>query len=260
MFLKNIINEIIEYRFFLNEQVGHLVLLRYRRTILGYLWTLLSPLISMTITTFVFATIYRTNIQDFAIYLFSGMLVFSFFRDSLSLSSSVFLQNETLIKKVYLPRFLFPLTRVIFAGIDNISLFASLSLIIFVIGGKFSFALIVIPIFYFMLFLFCLGFGLIFSVLSVYFRDLPYLINIALQGLIFLSPVFIKPTIFPSKLNYLLKLNPITYYIDLFRYPLYKGVYPPILSVFICTFISIFSAIVGFKFFYKYENTISMKL
>tara|TARA_B100000886_G_C20372764_1_gene470374 strand:+ start:211 stop:993 length:783 start_codon:yes stop_codon:yes gene_type:complete len=260
MYLKNIINETIEYRFFLNEQVGHLVLLRYRRTVLGYLWNLLSPLMTMSITTFVFATIYRTDIPDFTIYLFSGMLVFSFFRDSLSISSNVFLQNENLIKKVYVPRFLFPLSRVIFAGIDNISLFTALSLIIFFLGGKFSIALIMIPIFYIILFLFCLGFGLIFSVLSVYFRDLPYLINIGLQGLLFLSPVFIKPTIFPSKLNYLLKLNPITYYIDLFRYPLYKGTFPPTTSVLISTFMSVFCIIIGFKFFYKYKDTIPMKL
>lgn len=260
MIFRNILLEIIEYRSFLKEQILLLVLLRYRRTALGYFWTLLNPIFMILITTVVFSSIYDTSVKEFATYTFSGMLAFNFIRDSLSLSSEAFLENEDLILKVYIPRIMFPLSRVIFVAIDNILLFFVLSFLILGVGGQLSSALIFLPISYLILISFCMGISIIFSVSSVYFRDLPHFLTISLQVLLFTSPVFLRPTIMPSKLNLIFQINPISYFIDLFRYPIYEGTFPPLSLILVCIAISIVSLFFGFNFFIRNQKNIALNL
>ena len=122
MYKKNIISEIIEYRSFLKEMVTQLIFIRYRRTILGYLWTLLNPLLMMAVTSLVFSTIYNIDLKTFAIYMFSGTVGFNFFSNSVSQSAQSYIGNEALLLKVYIPRFIFPLSFVLFVAIVLINI------------------------------------------------------------------------------------------------------------------------------------------
>ena len=246
MNIKNNLSELIEYKSFVKEHLRQLIFIRYRRTIFGYLWTLLNPLLMMSVTTFVFSSIYKVDIKEFALYMFSGMLAFNFFRDSMMQSAITYLDNENLILKIYVPRVLFPFSRIIFVTLDNCLMFISLSIIILLIGEtNISLSLIFLPLSYLLLFLFCLGISLIISVFTVFFRDLPHFLSISLQILFFMSPVFLRPTILPSKLNLLFKFNPLSYYIDLFRSPIMQSNFPTLQTILICLILSISSLIFG---------------
>ena len=260
MYKKNIISELIEYRAFLIENVTQLIFIRYRRTILGYLWTLLNPLLMMSVTSIVFSSIYNMDLKTFAIYMFSGTIAFNFFSKSVTESCQSFIGNEGLLLKVYLPRFIFPLSYVLFVAIDNILMLIALTLIIFLIGGTLGLPLIFLPISYLIIFFFSIGISLVSAVTSVYLRDLPHLLVITFQALLFLSPVFIKPTELSSKINILFKLNPITYFIELFRNPLYENSFPTISTLIICLIISIFSFILGMTIFNKFSKNIALRL
>ena len=136
MKIKNNFSELIKYKSFVKEQIRHLIFIRYRRTLFGYLWTLLNPLLIMSVTTFVFSSIYKVDIKEFALYMFSGMLAFNFFRDSMMQSTITYLDNENLILKIYVPRVLFPFSRIVFVTLDNCLMFIALSIIILIIGGS----------------------------------------------------------------------------------------------------------------------------
>ena len=260
MKLKTYIDETIEFRPFLYQMVSQLIFIRYRRTVFGYLWTLLNPLLMMSVTALVFSSIYNIDLKTFAIYMFSGTIGFNFFSNSVSQSAQSFIGNESLLLKVYIPRFMFPLSNVLFVSIDNVLMMLALSLIILVIGGKLSLALFFLPFAYLIIFMFSLGISLIASIMSVYFRDLPHLLVITFQALLFLSPVFIKPTELSSRINILFKYNPLTYYIDLFRSPIYENSFPPLSSILISIILSIVSLFIGFKIFNKYQGNIALRL
>ena len=214
----------------------------------------------MTVTSLVFSTIYNVELKTFAIYLFSGTIGYNIISNSVTQSAKSYIENEALILKVYIPRFIFPLSYVLFAAIDNILMLISLTFIIFLIGGKLGLALIFLPLSYAIIFFFSLGISLISSISSLYFRDLPYLLVITFQALLFLSPVFIKPTELSSKINFLFKINPITYYIELFRNPLYENSFPSISTTFICIFLSFISMISGLIIFKKFNKNIALIL
>ena len=192
--------------------------------------------------------------------MFSGTIGFNFFSNSVSQSAQSYIGNEALLLKVYIPRFIFPLSYVLFVAIDNILMLVSLTFIIFLIGGTLGVPLVFLPIAYIFVFFFSLGISLISSIASVYFRDLPHLLVITFQALLFLSPVFIKPTELSSKLNVLFKINPITYYIELFRNPLYENSFPSLPTLFICACISLISMILGLIIFNKFNKNIALRL
>ena len=261
MNIKENLLELVRYKSFVKEQVRQLIFIRYRRTFFGYFWTLLNPLLMMGVTTIVFSSIYNLNIKEFAIYMFSGMLAFNFFRDSITQSATTYLENENLILRIYVPRFLFPLSRIIFVTLDNFLMFISLSLILFFIGGtNLNTNLIFLPLSYLLLFMFCLGISLIISVFTVFFRDLPHFLSLTLQVLLFTSPVFLKPTLLPSKLNLLFRFNPLSYYIDLFRSPIMESSFPTLQTISICLILSILSVFFGLIYFIKNERSIALKL
>ena len=189
------------------------------------------------------------------------MLAFNFFRDSITQSATTYLENENLILRIYVPRFLFPLSRIIFVTLDNFLMFISLSLILFFIGGtNLNTNLIFLPLSYLLLFMFCLGISLIISVFTVFFRDLPHFLSLTLQVLLFTSPVFLKPTLLPSKLNLLFRFNPLSYYIDLFRSPIMESSFPTLQTISICLILSILSVFFGLIYFIKNERSIALKL
>ncbi len=257
---KRTIREFFEYRFFLIEFVKRLITLRYRRTILGYFWALLNPLLSMAIISLVFSNIYNLDLKEFAIYFFSGVIVFNFFKDSVMECSNSFIQNEAILSKIYIPKFLFPLSYILFTAFDNVLMAFSLLSLVLLLGGKIGVSILILPISSALLLLFSTGIGLVVSIVSVYLRDLPYLIGVFFQGLLFLSPVFIKPTVFSSKINILFKYNPLTYFIDLFRSPIYENSLPESNSFFICTILAFFSFNIGLIFFSKFNKNIPLIL
>jgi ABC-type polysaccharide/polyol phosphate export permease len=250
--------EIREHRNILYQLVRQQITLRYRRTFLGYLWTLLNPLLMMSVTAVVFSAIFRMDLKTYAIFLFSGVIAFNLFATIVTQSGQSLIGNEQLIKKIYIPKILFPLAVSIALLIDSVLMFASLFLIILAIGGNISLPLLGILPAYIVLLAFAAGVGLVFSIMAVYFRDLQHIIG--MQALIFLSPVYYKPDSLSGKVEWAIRLNPLTHFIDLFRAPIYQGTLPAPSSVLFALLYATVSLAFGLWFFRRHEKRVAFRM
>lgn len=253
-------SELCSSRAVLRQLVIQQLILRYRRTMLGYLWTLINPLLMMTIMAVVFSTLFKADLRTFALSLFAAMIPWNFFNAVVTQSGAAFINNEGLIKKIYLPKILFPLSIASAALIDSALSFVALFFIILVLGGSFSWALLFLPISFTLLFLFAFGLGMIMSIATVFFRDLQHVILIAMQGLFFLTPIIYKPDSLTGKVAWLVNLNPVTPFIALFRLPLLDASLPSVATLLQASIISLTSITLGLFVFLRQEKNIVFRL
>lgn len=244
----------------LQQLVRQQLILRYRRTALGYLWTLINPLLMMSVTAIVFATLFKVELKTFAIFLFAGMIPWNFFNSAVVQSSSAFISNESLIRKIYLPKLLFPLSVTLGILIDSFLSFIALFLIIILLGGALSWSLIFVPIAFTLLFFFTFGLALIVSITTVFFRDLQYIMTVAMQALFFLTPVIYNKRMLAGKISWLVSMNPVAYYIELFRAPLVEAVFPSLSVIINAIVFALLSMALGVAIFIRYEKKIVFRL
>ena len=138
--------EVFATRAVLWQLVRQQLILRYRRTAVGYLWTLVNPLLMMSVMAFVFSSLFKSDLKDFAIFLFAGMIPWGLFNSVSTQSAGAYINNEGLIKKIYLPKIIFPMSIAIALLIDSVVSFFALLLIIIAIGGSISWSLLFLVI------------------------------------------------------------------------------------------------------------------
>jgi len=257
---RSCLRNLILYRLVLYQFIKLQLTVRYRRTILGYFWTLINPLLMMTVTTVVFSMLLKMEIKTYAVFLFAALVPWNCFSSIITQSASSLVANESLIKKIYLPRMIFPLSISLGLLVDNLLSFMLLLLLMCIVGANISLALLFLPVSFLLLFCLVLGIGLVLSVITVYFRDLQHIIGVILQALFFLTPVVYRPQDITGKLSWIIDINPLSPFILLFRGPIVDGVLPsamPLLHTFILSTISLSF---GYWFFRKYENKIVYRL
>lgn len=252
--------ELQKFASVLQQLVRQQLILRYRRTALGYLWTLINPLLMMSVTAIVFATLFKVELKTFAIFLFAGMIPWNFFNSAVVQSSSAFISNESLIRKIYLPKLLFPLSVTLGILIDSFLSFIALFLIIILLGGALSWSLIFVPIAFTLLFFFTFGLALIVSITTVFFRDLQYIMTVAMQALFFLTPVIYNKRMLAGKISWLVSMNPVAYFIELFRAPLVEAVFPSLSVIINAIVFALLSMALGVAIFIRYEKKIVFRL
>lgn len=244
----------------LKQLVAQQLILRYRRTLLGYLWTLINPLLMMSVMAVVFSTLFKADLKTFAVSLFAAMIPWNFFSSVVTQSGSSFINNEGLIKKIYLPKVIFPLSITFALLIDSLLSFLALFAIILALDGMLSWSLLFLPISFVLLFLFALGLGLIMSIATVFFRDLQHVILIAMQGLFFLTPILYKHDALAGKVAWLVGMNPVTPFIALFRAPLIEAALPSGSILLQTVAISSSAMAIGLFVFLRQEKKIVFRL
>lgn len=244
----------------LSQLVAQQLILRYRRTALGYLWTLVNPLLMMSVMAVVFSTLFKADLKTFAVSLFAAMIPWNFFSSVVTQSGTSFINNEGLIKKIYLPKVIFPLSITFALLIDSLLSFLALFAIILALGGTLSWSLLFLPISFVLLFIFALGLGLIMSIATVFFRDLQHVILIAMQGLFFLTPILYKHDALTGKVAWLVGMNPVTPFIALFRAPLIEATLPSGNVLLQTVAISASAMAIGLFFFLRQEKNIVFRL
>jgi ABC-type polysaccharide/polyol phosphate export permease len=254
------ISDIYSSRNVLHQLIVQQLILRYRRTVLGYFWTLVNPLLMMSVMAIVFSTLFKVDLKTFAIFLFAGMIPWGFFSSVVGQSGGAFINNEGLIKKIYLPKIIFPLSIACALLIDCLLSFIALLIIILLIGGTLSWAMLFLPISFALLFVFAVGCSLIVSVATVFFRDLQYVIVVALQGLFFLTPILYKQDLLLGKVSWLVKLNPVTPFIALFRTSIIDSALPTAELFLHATAIAFATMGLGLFIFLRQEKKIVFRL
>lgn len=248
------LEELYKYRNLINELVTRDIKKKYRRSVLGYLWSMLNPLLMMLITAMVFSNLFRFEIKNFALYLLTGQIIFTFFAESTNFAMGSILENGHLIKKVYVPKYLFPLSRVASSGVNLCFTLPAMLAIIIITGQAVSLKLLLCAIPLTLLFLFCLGVGLFLSALAVYFRDMFHLYGVALTALNYATPIFYPESIIPEKYLWLIKWNPLYYYLKMFREVVYSNQIPELNLVLLCLMLSLGAIVIGAFFFKKKQN------
>lgn len=248
------IKEIYKYKYLLYELVIRDIKKKYRRSILGILWSVLNPLLMMSVTAMVFSTIFRFSIANYPLYILVGQIMFTFFSESTTFAMTSIIDNGSLLKKIYIPKYLFPLSRVSSSGVNLLFTLPALIIIILVTGQPLSWGMLSFIIPLFLLFAFCLGFGLLLATMVVYFRDVCHLYGVFISLMSYATPIFYPENIVPEKYSWLFKLNPLYYYSKAFRQSLYSGILPDLHILLVCLFCSIVALIIGNWAFNKYEN------
>lgn len=212
------IKEFKQYSNLFVELVRKGIKLKYRRSYLGVIWSMVEPLLTMIVLTLVFGTLLGHNGRDFPVYILSGRLLYTLFSQSTTTALKSIRQNEGMIKKVYVPKYLYPLAGITF----NYVLFL-ISLVVLAIVSLFlgvyptvRVLLAIVPLL--VLFLLSVGVGMILATVGVFFRDMEYLWNIALMLIMYTCAIFYYPdVILESNVSWLLDFNPLFCVITNFR-------------------------------------------
>ena len=212
-----IINKIKEQRFLFEELTKRDFAKKYKRTVLGILWSVLGPLMTLGVMALVFTQFFGQNMEHYVIYLFCGNLVFNYFKESTFTGMTSLHDNAGIFSKINVPKYMFLLSKNVSSLINFAINVAFLFLFCIIDGVAFNwkFILLLYPIG--CLVLFSLGSGLILSALYLMFRDMKYLYDIFTLLLMYLSAIFYSIDVYPLKVQYLFYLNPIYVYIRYFR-------------------------------------------
>ena len=209
---------------------------RYRRSVLGILWSLLNPLLTMLVLTMVFSLIFRFEIPDvpFPVYLLSGQIIYGLFSESTSQAMGSITGGAGIIKKVYVPKYVFPVSRVLSSLVNFFFAFIAFLLVMIVTQASFNWTILLVPIPLLYVFIFSLGVGMLLSSMAVFFRDLTYIYGIFISLLMFLTPIFYPVSILPDRVYHLIHLNPLFHYVTYFRDLAIYGVIPGLWANIIC--------------------------
>lgn len=250
------ISEVIKYKELLRNLVSRDIKVRYKRSVLGFLWVMLNPLLMMFILSMVFSGLFNVSTKNYAVYLLSGIILWNFFAQGTSASLLSFIGNGELIKKVYLPKTIFPLSVILSALIHFFFSLIPLFIILFITGTFISSQIFMLPVVIIMVALFSFGISLIVSSLTVFFHDTKYIYEVLLLAWMYATPIFYPESIVPQKYTFILHLNPFFYFMDTFRIALYMD--GPYLSErLLYGFLFSFAALVAGWFFYnRYKDRV----
>lgn len=254
------IHNFLAYKELLKELVNRDVKIKYRRSVLGILWSVLNPLGMMVIMSIVFSQVFRGNIENFPVYLMCGQVIFNFYNEASSVAMTSVLGNASLIKKVYVPKYLFPMSKVCSCFVNLLTSFIALLIVIVCTGTKLSWTvlLLFIPVLY--VFLFSLGMGLLLSALVVAFRDLMHLYGVLLTAWMYLTPIFYPVDILPGWVRTIVELNPLTNIIEILRGVIMYGTVPGLMVNVKCLVSCAIALGVGVFVFYKQQDTFILKV
>jgi len=250
--------DLLNYRQLIVLLVVRELKVRYKRSVFGILWTMLNPLLLMVVYTVVFATIMRSPQRNFAIFLLSALLPWLFFSVAVLQGLNSVLGNQELIRKVRVPQAVFPLSVVGSNLVNFVLSFVPLLLLMAVLRQPFTPALLFVPVGMLVLTVFTSGVTLLFATFTVFFRDVRHLAEVALQMLMYLSPVFYDLKMLGEHdawwfrlFRLLLRANPLTYLLPLVRDPVYYGRLPPLPVFGIACGCALSAALVGFAVFQR---------
>lgn len=255
MIIKDIIKNFVGYSGLLTQLVAKDLKRKYKQSFLGYIWSILNPLLTMTVLYLVFSNVFGRNVDNFAIYLLTGQLMFNAMSEGTRAALNSITGNASLLQKVYIPKYMLTLSSVISALISQ--LFSLCALIIVMLTTQFvppvTALLFFVPILY--QFIFCIGLGMILATFMVFFRDTSYIYGIFMTLWMYMTPIFYSFDILPQNVAAVIKVvNPMYHYLAYMRDIILYGRLPAIAQNLQCLIYSLLFLVIGAILFYKKQN------
>lgn len=246
-----------KYRFLLKQLVLRDFKVKYKRSVLGVLWSLLYPVLTMAVMALVFTNVFKftTPEVNYLAYLMSGLVMFNYFSEASNLSMSSVVANFSLINKVYIPKYIFPVSKCVFVGINFILSQIPLYLILIFTGTGITWHHLLLPYGYLCLFVFTLGFSMILATISVFLRDMFYIYGVLISLWTYMTPIMYDIKIIENPyLLVIFKLNPMYWFTYFARRIMLYHTVPEINTFIYCFIFAVSFLIVGVFVFKKNQD------
>jgi ABC-2 type transport system permease protein len=238
-------SELFRYRDLVWALVARDLKVRYRRSAIGFLWSMLQPLLTMLVLTIVFSALFRFDLPNYPVYALAGIMFWNFFSQSITASMNSLKGNASLVTRLPVPKAIFPLATVI-AGVVNLLLaMVPLFAILLVTGHPIRPAVLFLPVAILLAAVFTLGAGLALSPLAVLFYDTIEMVGVLLTMFMYLTPIFYPMSIVPKRFHWVVRFNPIRSVLEVFRDPIYFGKIPPAIHLSVATAFAAAALIIG---------------
>jgi ABC-2 type transport system permease protein len=242
----------------MSELVVREIKIKYKRSVLGIVWSVLNPLLMMMVLSVVFAQLFRFDIPNYLVYYLTGSVVYGFMQEATAGALSSVFGNAGLINKVYIPKYIFPVAKTVSAFVNFFFALIALTFVAIFTGVTVSFSLFMAIPFFVVLFLFVLGLSLIFSTYAVFFRDLIHFHGIFMLMWLYITPVFYPDGILKDKAPWLLQYNPLYYFIKCFRIIVLDGAFPDAALGLTCLWVSLASFFIGLLVFKRNQDKFAL--
>lgn len=254
--LKNIKYSIYKYSFLVKELVSRDFKVKYKRSFLGIFWSLLYPVLTMSVMALVFTQMFKLSSTgvNYLVYLMTGLVIFNYFSEASNLSMSSIVANFSLINKVYIPKYIFPLEKCLFVGINFLLTLIPLYALIFITGTGININHLLLPYAFICLFLFTLGMGFFLSAVSVFLRDTFYIYGVLISLWMYMTPIMYDFSIIPVNLQFIFKINPLYWIIKFARDIILYGAIPEGCVWLYCFITCSITLLVGTIFFKKTQD------
>ncbi len=210
------------------QLVSRDIKLKYRRSFLGYVWSVLNPLLIMLVMTLVFSTMFKRDISNFPVYLMTGRTIFEFVTGSTKQAMRSIIGNASLIKKTYVPKYIFTLAKVTSAWVDFLFSLGALVIVMVITRAPVTPYVLCTPLVLIQIYIFSLGLGFFLAQINVFFRDMQYIYQAITTAWMYATPIFYPlESIHNDAMIFVIKgLNPLYYYVAQFRDMVYLGQFP----------------------------------
>ena len=250
-----LVHVINRYNFLLKQLISRDFKTKYKRSVLGVFWSFLNPLLTMLVQYAVFSQLFKFDIENYPVYLLTGIVFFNNFTDSTNQAMMAIVGNAQLITKVYVPKYIYPISKVLSTSINLLFSMIPLLIVALVTGVKITPALIMLPLGIFLLLLFTIGFAFAVSAGMVFFRDIQFLWGVFIMIWMYATPIIYPIDILKGSFMYpMQQLNPMYHYITFFRTIIIDGVSPEPSSYIICIGLAVVSLLVGGLIFKKTQD------
>ena len=242
------------YAYLLKTLVVRDFRVKYKASVLGVLWSFLNPLLMTFVYYLVFSTLFHSDIENFTAYLMSGIIIFNYFSDATNLGLHAIVGNAALITKVYMPKFIYPLSKVLSSAVNLVISLIPLMAVMLLSGVVPHKSLLLLPLALGFLLVFCAGMALLLSAAMVFFRDIQFLWGVMLTIWNFLTPIFYPESIIPAALQGLYHCNPLYQFIFFVRSITIGGISPTPITYLYCLIASFGTLAVGWAVFRRTQD------
>lgn len=249
-----------EKKFLLKQLIKRDLTSKYKDSVLGVAWSFLNPLLIMIVFTAIFSMLFGRQIENYPVYFLSGRIIFDFYKSATTGAMKSIKQNSRIIKKIYVPKYMFSISKVCYEFINFLISTIILFGVMLVTGAQFHTTMIfaVIPVFFLVILIF--GIGLILAVCNTYFTDVGHLYNVFALILMYASALFYPMEIVPSTVQRIFTLNPIYITLSTFRGCVVYGIIPEITAMLYLAVFAFTSLGIGIILFNIYDKKLALEL
>lgn len=248
------------YTFLLKQLVMRDFKTKYKRSALGMAWSFVNPLLTMSVQYLVFSTLFKSDIPNYPVYLLTGIVFFNFFNEAVTVGMTAITGNASLIKKVYMPKYIYPVSKVISSSVNFLFALMPLFLVMIITKTNFRPSLFLLLFDILCLLAFIIGLVLLLSTAMTFFQDTQFLWGIACMMWQYMTPVFYPVSIIPKSILPYYTLNPMYQYITFARTCIIDGISPEPRSYFLCLFSAAIMLVAGISVFRKQQNKFALYL